>query len=161
MHLPAGKCSLATSASCQTAGSERNQFWLASKLGVHLIAVHLELQRGRTMEEENKKKMEQAAAIFAFSGNWKWTVRIIQCIGYSKKKTKTKNCSIRRFPPNPNQKQQICQIPHGSDQSLWWRVERYMLVDFVLENVEVVGGCHGDDILWWVPGCVKNLLTEV
>ena len=35
------------------------------------------------------------------------------------------------------------------------------LVDFVLEDVEVVGGGHGDDVLLGVPGGVQDLLAEV
>lgn len=41
------------------------------------------------------------------------------------------------------------------------KLGRYMLVDLVLENIEVVGGSHGDDVLWWVPGCVKDFFTEI
>lgn len=35
------------------------------------------------------------------------------------------------------------------------------LVDFVLEDVEVVGGRYSDDVLMWVPRSVKDLLAEV
>ena len=35
------------------------------------------------------------------------------------------------------------------------------LVHLVLEYVEVVGGCHGDDVLGGVPGRVQDLLGEV
>ena len=35
------------------------------------------------------------------------------------------------------------------------------LVDFVLEDVEVVCGCYGDDVLMRVPRGVKDLLAEV
>jgi len=35
------------------------------------------------------------------------------------------------------------------------------LVDLVLEDVEVVGGRHGDDVLVRVPRGVKDLLAEV
>lgn len=35
------------------------------------------------------------------------------------------------------------------------------LVDFVLKDVEVVGGRYSDDVLMRVPCCVKDLLTEV
>lgn len=35
------------------------------------------------------------------------------------------------------------------------------LVDLVLEDVEVVGGCYGDDVLVWVPRSVEDLLAEV
>lgn len=36
-----------------------------------------------------------------------------------------------------------------------------ILVHFFLEDVEVVGGCHGDDIFLRVPGGVQDLLVEV
>lgn len=35
------------------------------------------------------------------------------------------------------------------------------LVDLVLKDVEVVGGCYSDDVLMWVPRGVKDLLAEV
>lgn len=35
------------------------------------------------------------------------------------------------------------------------------LVDLVLKDVEVVGGCYSDDILLRVPCGVKDLLAEV
>lgn len=35
------------------------------------------------------------------------------------------------------------------------------LVDFVLENVQVVGGCHSNHIIFGVPGSVEDLLIEV
>lgn len=34
-------------------------------------------------------------------------------------------------------------------------------VDTILEDVQVVGGCDGDDVLVRVPGCVEDLLGEV
>jgi len=34
-------------------------------------------------------------------------------------------------------------------------------VEFVLEDVQVVGGGDGDDVLSRVPGCVEDLLGEV
>lgn len=34
-------------------------------------------------------------------------------------------------------------------------------VDSILEYVQVVGGCYGDDILWWVPGHVQDLFGKV
>jgi hypothetical protein len=37
----------------------------------------------------------------------------------------------------------------------------FCLGDLVLEDVEVVTGCHGDDVFLWVPGGVEDLLTEV
>lgn len=36
-----------------------------------------------------------------------------------------------------------------------------VLVHFFLEDVEVVGGCHSDDIFLRVPGGVQDLLIEV
>lgn len=36
-----------------------------------------------------------------------------------------------------------------------------VLVHFFLEDVEVVGGCHGNDIFLRVPGGVQDLLVEV
>lgn len=38
---------------------------------------------------------------------------------------------------------------------------RHNLVHFILEYVEVVGGCHSDDVVLRVPGCVQDLLVEV
>lgn len=35
------------------------------------------------------------------------------------------------------------------------------LVDFVLENVQVVGGCHSNHVIFGVPGSVEDLLIEV
>lgn len=35
------------------------------------------------------------------------------------------------------------------------------LVDLVLEDVKVIGGRHGNDVLVRVPRGVKDLLTEV
>lgn len=35
------------------------------------------------------------------------------------------------------------------------------LVDFVLENVQVVGGCHCNHVIFGVPGSVEDLLIEV
>ena len=37
----------------------------------------------------------------------------------------------------------------------------HLRVEFVLEDVQVVGGCDGDDVLVWVPGRVQDLLGEV
>lgn len=36
-----------------------------------------------------------------------------------------------------------------------------LLIDFVLENVQVVGGCHSDHVIFGVPGSVEDLLVEV
>lgn len=36
-----------------------------------------------------------------------------------------------------------------------------LLVDFVLENVQVVGGCHSYHVIFGVPGSVEDLLVEV
>lgn len=36
-----------------------------------------------------------------------------------------------------------------------------LLVDFVLENVQVVGGCHSYHVIFGVPGSVKDFLVEV
>lgn len=35
------------------------------------------------------------------------------------------------------------------------------LVDLVLEDVEVVGGCYSDDVFMWVPRRVEDFLAEV
>jgi len=35
------------------------------------------------------------------------------------------------------------------------------VLEFVLEDVEVIGGGHGDDVLRWMPGRVQNLFVEV
>lgn len=35
------------------------------------------------------------------------------------------------------------------------------LVDLVLEDVEVVCGCYGDDVFMWVPRRVEDFLAEV
>ena len=40
-------------------------------------------------------------------------------------------------------------------------LHRKHLVHFVLEYVEVVGGCHSDDIVLRVPGSVEDFLVEV
>jgi hypothetical protein len=37
----------------------------------------------------------------------------------------------------------------------------HVRVDLILEDVQVVGGCNGNDILSWVPGRVQDLLGEV
>lgn len=37
----------------------------------------------------------------------------------------------------------------------------FFLVHFVLEDVEVVGGRHGDDVLMRMPRRVEDLLAEV
>lgn len=37
----------------------------------------------------------------------------------------------------------------------------HLRVEFVLEDVQVVGGSDGDDVLGRVPGCVEDLLGEV
>ena len=37
----------------------------------------------------------------------------------------------------------------------------HLRVEFVLEDVQVVGGGDGDDVLRRVPGCVEDLLGEV
>ena len=37
----------------------------------------------------------------------------------------------------------------------------HLLVEFVLEDVQVVGGSDGDDVLRGVPGRVQDLLGEV
>ena len=34
-------------------------------------------------------------------------------------------------------------------------------VDTILEDVQVVGGCYGDDVLRWVPSHVQDFLGEV
>ena len=34
-------------------------------------------------------------------------------------------------------------------------------VDAILEDVQVVGGCYGDDVLRWVPSHVQDFLGEV
>lgn len=34
-------------------------------------------------------------------------------------------------------------------------------VDAILEDVQVVGGCYGDDILRWMPSHVQDFLGEV
>lgn len=36
-----------------------------------------------------------------------------------------------------------------------------MLVQFILKNVQIVGGGYGDDVVQRMPGCVDNLFTEV
>lgn len=36
-----------------------------------------------------------------------------------------------------------------------------LLNDLILEYVEVVGGCHGDDVVLGVPGSVEDLLVEI
>ena len=36
-----------------------------------------------------------------------------------------------------------------------------MVLKLVLEEKEVVGGCHCDDVLGWVPRSVQDLLVEV
>ncbi len=41
------------------------------------------------------------------------------------------------------------------------RSSMHLRVQFVLEDVQVVGGSDGDDVLCRVPGCVENLLGEV
>lgn len=37
----------------------------------------------------------------------------------------------------------------------------HLIVEFVLEDVQVVGGSDGYDVLRRVPGCVEDLLGEV
>lgn len=37
----------------------------------------------------------------------------------------------------------------------------HVRIDLILEDVQVVGGRNGDDILGWVPGRVQDLLGEV
>lgn len=37
----------------------------------------------------------------------------------------------------------------------------HLRVEFVLEDVQVVGGSDGDDVLARVPGCMEDLLGEV
>lgn len=48
---------------------------------------------------------------------------------------------------------------------LWGWVESVRegvpLVDLVLEDVEVVRGCYGDDVFMWVPRRVEDFLAEV
>lgn len=39
--------------------------------------------------------------------------------------------------------------------------EGFPLVDLVLEDVEVVRGCYGDDVFMGVPRRVEDLLAEV
>lgn len=36
-----------------------------------------------------------------------------------------------------------------------------MLVQFILKNVQIVGGGYGDDVVQRMPGCVDNLFAEV
>lgn len=45
----------------------------------------------------------------------------------------------------------------GTDVSM----HRSTLVDLILEYVQIVGGCHGDDVVEGVPGGVKDLLVKV
>lgn len=40
-------------------------------------------------------------------------------------------------------------------------VAPYLLIDFVLENVQVVGGCHSYHIIFGVPRSMEDLLVEV
>lgn len=37
----------------------------------------------------------------------------------------------------------------------------HLRVEFVLEDVQVIGGSNGDDVLIRVPGCMEDLLGEV
>lgn len=51
----------------------------------------------------------------------------------------------------------IKALPLPRPQSLCLRLR----VDSILEDVQVVGGCYGDDILRWVPSHVQDFLRKV
>lgn len=45
--------------------------------------------------------------------------------------------------------------------SSWFLNHSLFLINFVLEYIQVVGGGHSYDVLFWVPGGVQDLLVEV
>lgn len=55
----------------------------------------------------------------------------------------------------------VCSGVNSFVSTADFRSLMHLRVEFVLEDVQVVGGGDGDDVLIRMPGCVEDLLGEV